>query len=205
MGKFRNNVVPNVHFHKDWQKYIKTWFNQPARKARRARTRLTKSKPNSLKPVVSCPTMRYNIKKRLGRGFSITELKAVGMSVGYARSIGISVDPRRKNKSNESVESNIHRLKVYKNRLQIVSRPGKKNKKPAGAPEVDKLTTTIRGKIMPLKAKRITITRRVVDKRMAKFKPFQLTRMARKKERLVGYREKKAKEAAESLDGPGKK
>lgn len=203
MAKFRNNVVPNVHFHKDWQKYIKTWFNQPARKARRARRRLTKSKPNSLKPVVSCPTMRYSIKKRLGRGFSISELKAVGMSVGYARSIGVAVDPRRKNKSHESVESNIHRLKVYKNRLQIVSRPGKGKK--ATAPEVQKLSTSIRGTIMPLKPKKITITKKIVDKKLANFKAYQLARMSRRKATLVGYREKKAKEAAESMDGPGKK
>ena len=24
----RNNIVPNQHFHKDWQNYVKTWFNQ---------------------------------------------------------------------------------------------------------------------------------------------------------------------------------
>jgi hypothetical protein len=30
-----NNVVPNGHFKKHWQNYVKTWFNQPARKKRR--------------------------------------------------------------------------------------------------------------------------------------------------------------------------
>jgi ribosomal protein L13E len=30
-----NNVVPNQHFKKKWQFYVKTWFNQPARKHRR--------------------------------------------------------------------------------------------------------------------------------------------------------------------------
>ena len=24
-----NNVIPNQHFKKDWQRYVKTWFNQP--------------------------------------------------------------------------------------------------------------------------------------------------------------------------------
>jgi large subunit ribosomal protein L13e len=23
-----NNVIPNGHFHKDWQRRIKTWFDQ---------------------------------------------------------------------------------------------------------------------------------------------------------------------------------
>ena len=30
-----NNVIPNGHFKKHWQNYVKTWFNQPARKERR--------------------------------------------------------------------------------------------------------------------------------------------------------------------------
>lgn len=30
-----NNVIPNQHFKKKWQLYVKTWFNQPARKVRR--------------------------------------------------------------------------------------------------------------------------------------------------------------------------
>jgi hypothetical protein len=30
-----NNVIPNGHFKKGWQNYVKTWFNQPARKQRR--------------------------------------------------------------------------------------------------------------------------------------------------------------------------
>lgn len=30
-----NNVVPNGHFKKHWQNYVKTSFNQPARKTRR--------------------------------------------------------------------------------------------------------------------------------------------------------------------------
>lgn len=30
-----NNVIPNGHFKKQWQNYVKTWFNQPARKTRR--------------------------------------------------------------------------------------------------------------------------------------------------------------------------
>ncbi|XP_004309083.1 PREDICTED: 60S ribosomal protein L13-2-like [Fragaria vesca subsp. vesca] len=27
-----NNVIPGEHFRKHWQNYVKTWFNQPARK-----------------------------------------------------------------------------------------------------------------------------------------------------------------------------
>lgn len=77
-----NNMIPNGHFHKDWQRYVKTWFNQPMRKKRRHIRRLKKArriapKPvaGPLRPVVRCPSFRYNVKIRAGRGFSLEELK----------------------------------------------------------------------------------------------------------------------------------
>ena len=66
----RNNIIPNGHFHKDWQNYVKTWFNQPARKLRRRQTRIAKAarvapRPlGKLRPVVHCPTYKYNLKLR---------------------------------------------------------------------------------------------------------------------------------------------
>merc|ERR1712107_515995 len=82
----RNNIVPNQHFHKDWQNYVKTWFNQPARKIRRRQNRIAKAakvapRPlGKLRPVVSCPTYKYNLKQRAGRGFTLEEIKAAGLS-----------------------------------------------------------------------------------------------------------------------------
>lgn len=35
MAPSRNGMILNPHFHKDWQKRVRTWFNQPARKIRR--------------------------------------------------------------------------------------------------------------------------------------------------------------------------
>ena len=82
----RNQMVPNAHFHKDWDRYVKTWFNQPARKERRRKARAAKSarvapRPvKTLRPIVRCPTYKYNIKDRQGRGFTLEELKAAGVS-----------------------------------------------------------------------------------------------------------------------------
>ena len=87
----RNQMVPNEHFHKDWDRYVKTWFNQPARKDRRRRARVAKAakvapRPlKTLKPVVRCPTFKYNIKDRRGRGFTLEELKAAGLSKSKVR------------------------------------------------------------------------------------------------------------------------
>ena len=63
-------------------RYVKTWFNQPARRQRRRTARLEKAarlapRPASgpVRPVVHCPTIRYNAKVRAGRGFSHDELR----------------------------------------------------------------------------------------------------------------------------------
>ena len=130
MAPKRNNIIPNGHFHKDWQHMVKTWFNQPMRKKRRRTTRAAKAaaiapRPVAglLRPVVRCPTFKYNTKLRLGRGFSLDELKVLaGISKRSARTIGISVDYRRRNLSMESLQQNVQRLKEYKSKLIVFPR-----------------------------------------------------------------------------------
>jgi len=120
-----NNIVPNVHFHKDWQRRVRTWFDQPAKKKRRQTLRRRKAaklfpRPlHLLRPAVQCPTQRYNKKTRLGRGFSVEELRKAGIDKRQALSIGISVDFRRRNLSRRSLKQNVRRLKEYKNRLIV--------------------------------------------------------------------------------------
>lgn len=116
-----NNVVPNGHFKKHWQNYVKTWFNQPARKKRRRIARQKKAvkifpRPTAgpLRPIVHGQTQKYNMKVRAGRGFSLEELKAAGIPKKLAPTIGISVDHRRRNRSLESLQANVQRLKTYK-------------------------------------------------------------------------------------------
>ena len=64
--------------------------------------------------MVSCPTYKYNLKQRAGRGFTLEEIKvicrpllrrlfganliyqAAGLSKKFARTIGIAVDHRRR-------------------------------------------------------------------------------------------------------------
>eukprot|EP01132_Coremiostelium_polycephalum_P007846 gene7846-9660_t len=81
-----NKVIQNTHLRKHWQMRVRTWFNQPARKIRRRDTRVEKAtkifpRPlRTLKPVVHGPTVRYNMKRREGRGFTLEELKAAGLS-----------------------------------------------------------------------------------------------------------------------------
>lgn len=120
-----NNQIPNGHFRKQWQRRVKTWFDQAGAKksrrvARAAKAAAVAPRPvDSLRPAVRCPTIKYNVKLRAGRGFSLVELKAAGISRKQAMTIGIAVDHRRRNKSEEGVELNKQRLLAYKSRLIV--------------------------------------------------------------------------------------
>jgi large subunit ribosomal protein L13e len=120
-----NNIRPNIHLHKDYQRWIKTHFDQPLKKKRRARLRKLKAaskapRPSKkLRPIVTCPTLKYNMRIRAGRGFSLLELKQAGLNAQYARTIGIAVDPRRRNRSQEGLSRNAARLKKYVSNLVL--------------------------------------------------------------------------------------
>merc|ERR1711957_240779 len=58
--------------------------------------------------------------------------------MGLARTIGISVDHRRRNRSTESLQVNVSRLKLYKSKLLIFPRgSGKKSVKKGDTPKTD--------------------------------------------------------------------
>jgi len=142
-----NNRLVNNHFRKRWQERVKTWFNQPSRKIRRRKTRALKARaiyprPASglLRPLVRCPTQKYNAKVRPGRGFTLVELKKAGVNPLEAKNIGISVDYRRSNHCNETLLSNVQRLKLYKSKLVLFPRKaGKPKKGDATAEELSKV------------------------------------------------------------------
>merc|ERR1712113_752361 len=105
---------------------MKTWLDQASRKKRRAlnrKKRAAKLSPRPaaglLRPVVHPPTQRYNMKLRLGKGFTLDELREAKIPVKLAPTIGISVDHRRRNRCAESLKANVDRLKLYKSKLKI--------------------------------------------------------------------------------------
>ena len=105
-----NQQLCNARFRKDWQRHIKTWFDQPANKVRRRNARTEKAKKmaprpiNLLRPAVRCPTVKYNLRVRAGRGCTLAELKAANVNKKAARGVGIAVDHRRTNRSEESFQ-----------------------------------------------------------------------------------------------------
>merc|ERR1719174_2920633 len=118
------HVIPNVHFRKVNgmmhgrmnRVMFRTWLDQAGRKKRRMMNRQKKAaklapRPAAglLRPVVHPPTQRYNMKLRLGRGFTLAELREAKIPPKLARTIGISVDHRRRNRCTESLQENVSR------------------------------------------------------------------------------------------------
>uniref|UniRef100_A0A7S4P0R6 60S ribosomal protein L13 n=1 Tax=Paramoeba aestuarina TaxID=180227 RepID=A0A7S4P0R6_9EUKA len=199
-----NNVLPNAHFHKHWQERVKCWFDQaPQKKSRRIR-REKKAKRifprpvgGSLRPVVHPPTRKYNAKLRLGRGFTLEECKGAGIHPQFAKSIGIAVDHRRRNKTEESLALNVQRLKEYQSKLILF--PRNKNKPKAGdsPAEVLKNVQQFSGSILPIKkAAAVTETREITEDEK-KVSVYAQLRQARAFQRYVGRREKRAKALAD--------
>lgn len=211
-----NNVIPNQHFHKKWAGgiggasrgpiQVVTNFDQAAQKKARRLKRQAKAaamapRPTGgpLRPAVRCPTIKYNSKVRLGRGFSVEELKAAGIPVKLAPTIGIAVDLRRRNKSVESLTLNIARLKEYQAKLVLF--PKKKLAKPGkGEASVAEQAsaTQFTGVVMPLAKAEAKVETMKVTADMQKFLAHSETRRAFIDARLVGVRQKMAKDKAEA-------
>lgn len=198
-----NRVIPNAHFHKDWQRYIKTWFDQPARKKRRHQKRVEKAKRiaprplEKLRPIVRCPTARFNMRLRQGRGFTIEELKSAGISAKVAQTIGIAVDKRRKNRSVESLQQNVQRLKEYKSKLILFPINRKRSHKGDSSEQECRLAQQIVGPVLPAKTgKRSGAVEgpRKVTPAEAKFSAFHTVRQARANKKLFAGRNRKVKE-----------
>ncbi|KAK9106389.1 hypothetical protein Syun_022400 [Stephania yunnanensis] len=191
-----NNVVPNGHFKKHWQNYVKTWFNQPARKTRRRIARQKKAvkifpRPTAgpLRPIVHGQTLKYNMKVRAGRGFSLEELKAVGISKKLAPTIGIAVDHRRKNRSLESLQANTQRLKTYKAKLSVFPINGDSSAEELAT------TTQIQGQLMPITNEQPTVELVHISDEIKSVNAYQKLRLERMNKRHLGARLKKAAEA----------
>ncbi|KAJ3025927.1 UNVERIFIED_CONTAM: 60S ribosomal protein L13 [Siphonaria sp. JEL0065] len=199
-----NNVLPNQHFRKGWQTRVKTWFNQPGAKKTRRVNRIKKAAAIAprpidglLRPAIRAPTVRYNLKLRAGRGFSLDELKAAGINRKEALTIGISVDHRRKNRSVEGLNANVARLAEYKSKLVLFPRKANKPKKGDASKEAVAAATQVSlGSVLPVVQPEQTDLKRKIDGAQTANAYYTL-RIARSDKKLKGVREARAKAAAE--------
>ncbi|KAK3292389.1 60S ribosomal protein L13 [Chaetomium fimeti] len=203
-----NQTIPNTHFRKQWQRRVRCHFDQPGKKvtrrlARRSKAAAVAPRPvDKLRPVVRCPTIKYNRRTRLGRGFTLAEIKAAGIPKHYARTIGISVDARRQNLSEEGLAANVERLKEYKDRLIVFPRKSNKPKK-ADTPKDQQTAETTQhirasfGVEQPIAAGLSEISKSDLPKNV-EGGAYRALRNARSTARYVGVREKRAKDKAEA-------
>merc|ERR1711959_789272 len=149
------------------------------------------------RPVVHPPTMKYNSKVRDGRGFSLAEIKAVGLGKLEARSLGIAVDARRRNRSVNGKQANEQRLREYKANLVVFPRNAKKTKggwkADAAADETAVAEQVTAQKVMAPVAGEF----RKISKEEASANVTRSLKAAWNDARLVGYRAKRAQEKAE--------
>lgn len=196
-----NNVIPNIHGHKKWQissrgpLKVRLSLDQATKKKSRRMKRAAKAaaiapRPlEKLRPIVQCPTQRYNSKARLGRGFTLDECKAAGVTPIYARTIGIAVDHRRQNKSEESMQVNVDRLKEYLAKVIVFPKKRLSAVKNGDAgPELTKTATQYSGTIMPIVKAASDIEMSEVTADMKAYKAFTTMRLAKVETKVDGYR-----------------
>lgn len=202
-----NNVLANVHFRKDWKNRVKTWFDQPAKKAARREIRLVKAKAvaprpvKTLRPVVRGTTARYGGKIKLGRGFTLDELKAAGLNAKTAQGVGISVDYRRKNRSHEGLMRNVQRLQAYQGKLVVFPRKPNSSKAKAGdatKEQLAKATQVTTHNVITYNTQSKAPKSRAIRDEERSEEVYGRLRNARTVAKLWGIREKRLKEKADA-------
>ncbi|GAA5991250.1 hypothetical protein JCM10908_003220 [Rhodotorula pacifica] len=203
MGFGKNNVLHRNHFRKDWQSRVKTWFDQPGKKHSRRVARQAKAAKAGLRPVellrpaVRAPTVRYNRKLRAGRGFTKAELKQAGLRAKEALSLGVPVDHRRRNRSEEGLKLNVERLEAYKARLVVLP----KRKATAEQKEQQGVSHLAKAFPIPSGTGEQEKPREITAEEKQQGSAYEQLRKARSDARLVGVRaerERKKREEEEA-------
>merc|ERR1712224_1017729 len=202
-----------VHFRKVngmqkgyWNRaYITPWLAQAARKKRRSLARKAKAakiapRPAAglLRPVVHPPTQRYNMKLRLGKGFTLDELKEAKIPKKFAKTIGISIDHRRRNRCTESLQANVERLKLYMSKLLLFpKKSGAKGVKKGDTPrsELQNVAQNTLKEIIPVPKPDMTIQARAITSAEKEKSAYKTLKKARTNKHYLGEKMKKAKAA----------
>merc|ERR1711985_202042 len=146
---------------------------------------------------------RYNMKLRLGRGFTLAELREAKIAPARARTIGISVDHRRRNRCTESLQENVSRLKLYKSKLLVFPRgSGKKSVKKGDTPksELQNVAQNTLKEIIPVPKPQVRVKARAITAAEKEASVFKVLRKARTMEKYDGVKRMKAKAKAEEAN-----
>lgn len=146
--------------------------------------------------MVRGQTVKYNTKKRIGRGFTLEELKEAGISAKLAPTIGIAVDHRRRNRSLEGLQENVNRLKAYKANLVVFPRRADKPKSGDASAEELKAVGQLKGALLPITVTKAALEKVALTDALRAEKGYATLRLERMNKRMTGIRAKRAAEAA---------
>lgn len=146
--------------------------------------------------MVHGQTVKYNTKRRAGRGFTFEELKEAGIPAKLAPTIGIAVDHRRRNRSLEGLQENVNRLKAYKANLVVFPRRANKPKAGDASAEELKTATQFQGTVLPISRAKAALEKVAVTAEMKSQAAYGTLRLERMNKRMQGIRAKRAADAA---------
>ncbi|KAJ1932627.1 60S ribosomal protein L13, partial [Linderina pennispora] len=121
----------------------------------------------------------------------------------YAATVGIAVDYRRRNRSEESLSANVERLKAYVAKLVVLPRNAKKRS--AEDVEAYKNAVQARGQAVPITDSYVAEAPRAVTAEEKKAKAFVTLREARGVYKVRGIVEKRKALLAEEAANKAKK
>merc|ERR1712048_732865 len=124
------------------------------------------------------------------------ELKEAKIPKKLARTIGIAVDHRRRNKCAESLKANVDRLKLYKSKLLIFPRKaGKKGVKKGDTPksELQNVAQNTLKEIIPIPKTALRIKARAITSDEKEKSAYKTLKKARTNKHYLGEKMKKAK------------
>merc|ERR1719271_1221217 len=140
------------------------------------------------------------MKLRLGRGFTLAELREAKIAPKLARTIGISVDHRRRNRCTESLQENVNRLKLYKAKLLVFPRgSGKKCVKKGDTPRsgLQNVAQNTLKEIIPVPKPALRIKARKITDAEKEKSAYKTLKKARTNSKYLGVKLLKAKAGQE--------
>ena len=156
---------------------------------------------HSLRPLVRGQTRKYNRKLKYGRGFSLEEVRSAGLNAKFARTIGISVDHRRTDKSTDTLADNVSRLKTYLSKLILFPRREKFPRKGVvndasgeklASPEAKQ--QNLEKHVLPMQPENKREKATPITKEMKDFRAYNTLRLEKTNAKYDGLRRKAAEE-----------
>merc|ERR1719171_1844303 len=138
------------------------------------------------------------MKLRVGRGFTLEELKEAGIPQKLAKTIGVAVDHRRRNKCTESLQENVQRLKLYKSKLALFPKKTKAKVGDTVRSELSNVSQNTHKHIIPIPKAPLREKARAITSEEKATSVYKILRKARQAKHNEGKRLKKLKAAEEA-------